>query len=129
MIPPAKRDRKRTVDVREVRNPIFHALATDCQWKALPKEMPAKSAAHAYIMLWDWNGALERIHDTLYVATRETIGKEPGPTAAIIDSRSHTAAQNGARRLIRRVSTLARRSRAGDVGAKAGDALQGGLRI
>ncbi len=78
MIPPAKRGgRKRTVDVREVLNAIFYVLATGCQWKALPKDLPPKSTAHAYFMLWEWNGALERIHDALYVALREAAGKEP----------------------------------------------------
>ena len=35
MIPPAKRGgRKRTVNVREVLNEIFHVLSTGCQWNA-----------------------------------------------------------------------------------------------
>ena len=37
-------------------------------------------------MLWDWDGMLERLHHTLYVATREQEGCEASPTAAIIDS-------------------------------------------
>ena len=53
MIPPATRGgRKRTVDVREVLNAIFYVLATGCQWKALPKDLPPKSTAHSYFMLW-----------------------------------------------------------------------------
>jgi len=111
-IPPAKRGgRKRTVDVREVLNAIFYVLATGCQWKALPKDLPPKSTAHSYFMLWDWSGTLERIHDALYVALRETDGKEASPTAAIIDSQSAKAAQKGARRLTRKGLTRARRSR------------------
>lgn len=113
MIPPAKRGgRKRTVDTREVLNAIFYVLATGCQWKALPKDLPPKSTAHSYFMLWDWSGTLERIHDALYVALRETVGKEVSPTAAIIDSQSAKAAQKGARRLTRKALTRARRSRA-----------------
>jgi transposase len=113
MIPPAKRGgRKRTVDVREVLNAIFYVLATGCQWKALPKDLPPKSTAHSYFMLWEWNGTLERIHDALYVALREAAGKEPSPSVAVIDSQSAKAAQKGAHRLIRRVSTRARRSSA-----------------
>jgi transposase len=79
MIPPAKRGgRERTVDVREVLNAIFYVLATGCQWKALPKDLPPKSTAHSYFMLWEWNGTLERLHDALYVALREAAGKELG---------------------------------------------------
>ena len=72
MIPPAKRGgRRREVNVREVLNAIFYVLSTGCQWQALPKDLPPKSTAHCYFMLWDWDGTLERIHHTLYVATRE----------------------------------------------------------
>jgi len=60
-IPPAKRGgRRRGIDVREVLNAIFYVLSTGCQWKALPKDLPPKSTAHAYFMLWDWDGTLER---------------------------------------------------------------------
>ena len=49
-------------------------------------------------MLWDWDGALARIHHMLYIATREREGREASPTAAIIDSQSAKAAQKGALR-------------------------------
>jgi transposase len=112
LIPPAKRGgRNRTVDVREVLNAIFYVLATGCQWQALPKDLPPKSTAHSYFMLWDWSGTLERIHEALYVAVREAAGKEVSPTTAIIDSQSAKAAQKGARRSIRKGLTLARKSR------------------
>ena len=54
-IPPAKRGaRRREVNVREVLNAIFYVLSTGCQWQALPKDLPPKSTAHSYFMLWDW---------------------------------------------------------------------------
>jgi transposase len=112
-IPPAKRGgRRREVNVREVLNGIFYVLSTGCQWAALPKDLPPKSTAHAYFMLWEWDGTLERIHHTLYVATREREGREAAPTAAIIDSQSAKAAQKGAPRSIRKALMRARRSRA-----------------
>jgi transposase len=112
MIPPARRGgRPRDVNVREVLNAIFYVLLTGCQWKALPKDLPPKSTAHYYFMLWDWDGTLERIHHALYVAAREQAGREASPTAAIIDSQSGKAAQKGALRLIRKGTTRARRSR------------------
>ena len=116
LIPPARRGgRRRSVDVREVLNAIFYVLATGCQWQALPKDLPPKSTAHFYFMLWDWDRTLERIHDALYVAVREAAGREASPTAAVIDSQSAKAAQKGALRLIRRASMRARRSRGASV--------------
>jgi len=111
LIPPARRGgRPRDVNVREVLNAIFYVLSTGCQWKALPKDLPPKSTAHYYFMLWDWDRTLERIHHALYVAAREQAGREASPTAAIIDSQSAKAAQKGALRLTRRASMRARRS-------------------
>jgi transposase len=112
LIPPARRGgRKRSVDVREVLNAIFYVLATGCQWSALPKDLPPKSTAHFYFMLWDWDGTLERIHEALYVASREAAQREASPSAAIIDSQSAKAAQKGAHRSTHRGLTRARKSR------------------
>src|SRR5450755_478430 len=113
LIAAAKRGgRRRGIDVREVLNAIFYVLSMGCQWKALPKDLPPKSTAHFYFMLWDWDGTLERIHHALYVETREREGREASPTAAIIDSQSGKAAQKGAKASIRRASMRARRLRA-----------------
>jgi transposase len=113
LIPPAKRGgRRREIDVREVLNAIFYVLSTGCQWQALPKDLPPKSTAHAYFMLWNWDGTLERIHNALYVQAREREGRDASPTVAIIDSQSAKAAQKGAKPSIRRASMLARKSRA-----------------
>ena len=112
-IPPAKRGgRRREVNVREVVNAIFYVLSTGCQWAALPKDLPPKSTAHFYFMLWDWDGTLERIHHELYVATREHEGREASPTTAIIDSQSAKAAQKGGSGSTRKALMRVRRLRA-----------------
>jgi transposase len=112
LIPPSKRGgRKREVNVREVLNAIFYVLWTGCQWKALPKDLPPKSTVHWYLMLWEWDGTLERVHHALYVAVREHEGREASPTAAIIDSQTVKAAPKGGRRSIHRALTAPRKSR------------------
>jgi transposase len=113
LIPPAKRGgRRRSVNLREVVNAIFYVLSTGCQWNALPKDLPPKSTVYDYLDLWDWDGTLERIHHTLYVAVREREGREASPTAAIIDSQSVKGAQKGALRSTPRATMRARKSRA-----------------
>ena len=112
-IPPARRGgRRRTVDVREVLNGLLYVLATGCQWRALPKDLPPRSTVHGYLSLWARDGTLGRLHHALFVQAREQAGKEASPTAAIIDSQSVRAAEKGALVSIRRVTTRARRSRA-----------------
>src|SRR5689334_16102963 len=47
-IPWARRGgRRRTVEVREVLNGLLHVLATGCQWRALPKDLPPRSTVQA----------------------------------------------------------------------------------
>ena len=116
LIPPAKRGgRPRRVNVREVMNGVLYVLATGCQWRALPKDLPAKSTVHEYLMLWDWDGTLERIHHTLYLLSRELEGRATSPRAGVIDSQSVKGAEKGGRASTRRAMTRARRSRAGSV--------------
>src|SRR3954454_12927113 len=95
-IPPAKRGgRKRTVDVREVLDGLLYVLATGCQWRALPQDLPPKSTVHGYLTLWAWDGTIRRLHHALFVQVREQAGKEASPTAAIIDSQSVKGAKKG----------------------------------
>ena len=109
MIPAARHGgRKRSVSVREVLNGIFYILWTGCQWKALPKDLPPKCTI---IWMWNWDGTLERIHHTLYVAVREQAGREASPTVAIIDTQTAKGAQKGGLGSILQATTRARRSK------------------
>ena len=113
LIPPAKRGGgKRSVELRAVVNGLMYVLSTGCQWRAIPKDLPARSTVHDYLDLWDYDGTLERIHHTLYVACREQAGREASPTAGIIDSQSVKGAEKGGARSTRQAMMRARRSRA-----------------
>jgi transposase len=113
LIPPAKRGgNRRHVNEREVVNGLMYILSTGCQWRALPKDLPARSTLHDYLDLWSYDGTLERIHHALYVKCREQAGREASPTAAIIDSQSVKSAEKGGAALIHTALTPARRSRA-----------------
>ena len=124
-IPPARRGgRRRTVDVREVLDGILYVLATGCQWRALPTDLPPESTVHDYLTLWAWDGTLGRPHNALFVQAREQAGREASPTAAIIDSQGVKGAEKGGPASTRRAEpalrpaggrtggTRARRSRA-----------------
>jgi transposase len=113
LIPPAKRGgNRRHVDEREIVNALMYILSTGCQWRALPKDLPARSTVHDYFDLWGWDGTLDRLHHALYVKCREAAGREASPSAAIIDSQSVKGAEKGGPLSIRMGMTPARRSRA-----------------
>ena len=98
--PAAKRGgRRREVDVREVLNGVLYVLETGCQWRALPKDLPPKSTVHDYLMLWDWDGTLERVHHALYLMVRDLEGREASPSAGAIDSQSVKSAEKGGARI------------------------------
>jgi len=113
LIPPAKHGgNKRRVDVREVMNGIMYVLSTGCQWRAIPKDLPARSTLFDYLDLWSWDGTLDRNHQALYAECREHGEREASPTAAIIDSQSVKSAEKGGPGSIRMATMRARRSRA-----------------
>jgi len=112
-IPPARRGgNKRTVNIREVLNGLMYVLGTGCQWRDIPKDLPPRSTVHGYFDRWDYDGTLDRIHHALYMECRELDGRTASPTAAVIDSQSVKSAEKGGPRLIRRVTTPARRLKA-----------------
>ena len=94
----------------------MYVLSTGRQWRAIPKDLPARSTLHDHLDLGSYHGALDRIHHTLYVKCREQAGREASPTAAIIDSQSVKSAEKGGPQLIPMVMMRAKRL----VPAKAG---------
>ncbi len=96
LIPPARRGgRRREVDERNLLNGLMYVLSAGCQWRAIPKDLPARSTVYRYFCDWSHDGTLDRIHYALYVQCREKLGREASPTACIVDSQSVKSAEKG----------------------------------
>jgi transposase len=96
LIPSAKPGgRPRSVDMREVINAILYLDRTGAQWRALPRDFPPWPTVWTYFRTWRNDGTWERIHRTLREQVRVKQGREPTPSAAIIDSQSVKTSQKG----------------------------------
>lgn len=96
LIPPAKRGgRKREVNIREVINGIMYVLSAGCPWRYMPKDLPPKDTVYGYLDLWNYDGTLLRIHNTLYALCRKQAERKASPTVAIIDSQSVKSTEKG----------------------------------
>jgi transposase len=98
------------VAVRAVMNGVMYVLSTGCQWRYLPKDLPPKSTVHDYLMRWNDDGTIEKVHHALYVQCREAAGRQASPTACVIDSQSVKSAEKGGFGSIRPGMTRERRS-------------------
>ena len=86
--PPKPGGRPVSVSRREILNACFYVTRNGCTWRALPHDLPKWQTAYHYFRIWGNDGTWQRIHDALVVQVRVAAGRDPSPSAAIIDSQS-----------------------------------------
>src|SRR5438105_5257561 len=85
-----------TVDRRDVLDAIYYVLRTGCQWRYLPEGFPKWETVYWYFARWRDDGTWERVNDALRRRVRVAAGREPEPSAGIVDSRSAKTTEKGA---------------------------------
>jgi putative transposase len=92
---------------RDIVDAIRYVTHNSCVWRALPADFPPWKTVYDYHAEWTKDGTVNRIHNALREQVRMAEGRQPDPSAALVDSQSVRAAE-----------TVARSSRGFDGGKK-----------
>jgi putative transposase len=84
-----------SINMREAVNAMFYVNRTGCQWQNLPKEFPPVGSVYYHFNKWSYDGTWQSLNAALGRKERVRQGRNPEPTAAIIDSQSVKTTETG----------------------------------
>jgi transposase len=80
---------------RVMLNAMFYVVRTGCAWRMLPNDFPPWDSVYAAFRRWQSSGRLPAVHDALRRMWREREGRDPEPSAVIVDSQSAPTTEKG----------------------------------
>ncbi len=75
-------------DPRDVWNAIVYVNRTGCQWSTLPHDFPNFDTVLTYYYAWRDEGVLRQLNAELVALERVRQGRDPEPTAVVMDTQS-----------------------------------------
>jgi transposase len=89
---------KRKYGDRLVLNAIFYVLRSGCQWRMIPQDMLPWDAAYRWYRAWTKDGTWDAVHDQLRRQVRIADGRDPDPSAGVLDAQSIKSSEGGEHR-------------------------------
>jgi transposase len=80
---------------RLVLNGIFFVLRSGCQWRMIPRDLLPWDAAYRWYAAWRADGTWDLIHDALRAQVRVADGRDPAPSAGVLDAQSILTGEGG----------------------------------
>jgi putative transposase len=83
-----QRGRPRIHAPREILNAVFYVLKSGCPWRLLPRDFPPWRSVYHWFRTWRLDGTWERLNAALRENLRARVGRNPEPSAGIVDSQT-----------------------------------------
>lgn len=80
--------RQREHPLREVFNGLRYIVKTGAPWRWMPNDLPPWAAVYQQTQRWIAAGCFEALIDDLRAVLRLAAGRDPQPTAVVLDSRT-----------------------------------------
>lgn len=81
-------------DLRTIMNAILYVDRTGIPWRYLPHDYPPWATVYGYFALWQKDGIFEQLNGLLRQLVRTAEGRNPEPTACVIDAQSVKTSTN-----------------------------------
>ena len=85
---PIGQGRPRLHGLRAILDAVFYVLKSGCPWRWLPRDFPPWKTVYDWFRKWRIDGTWERLNAELRKLLRVRLGRDPNPSAGIVDSQS-----------------------------------------